>query len=440
MLTQNIKTCVIKVLVFVSLWVVFYMGSGGAVSANTHTPSAPPRSLSLQAKSAILLEVETGQILYQSDADIAYPPASMSKMMTEYIVLSEIKSERLNWEDKVTVSKRAHDTVGSKVFLAEGDTHTVKELFTAMAVGSANDASIALAEHIAGSEEAFAMRMNVTAKELQLTNAHFINATGLGRVDMSEEYRPTEIEGETVMSARDAAFLALAIQREHPDFFKISSLPSYQFRARDAQPIINYNWMLEGNSSVTSLKNYAYEGLDGMKTGYTDQAGYCFTGTAERNGMRLISVVMGTASKSMRFDQTRKLLDYGFDQFERKTILAKRTVLEGFETVKVLKAKEKEVGLETAEDLTLMTIKGTNPELTVTVEFVDEVVRTAPIPDGTVLGTATITYTDETGQEIKSEMNLLSTNQVEKASWFTLMLRAIGSFFNDLKDSLLNLF
>ncbi|MBY3621300.1 D-alanyl-D-alanine carboxypeptidase [Paenibacillus sp. VTT E-133280] len=439
MLTSKIKTYVIPALVFVSLWAAFYTGPYAVVSANAHTP-APVRSLSLQAKSAILLEVETGQILYQANADIAYPPASMSKMMTEYIVLSEIKGGRLNWEDQVAVSKRAQDTVGSKVFLAEGDTHTVRELFTAKAVGSANDASIALAEHIAGSEEAFAMRMNVTAKELQLTNAHFINATGLGRGDMSEEYRPTEIEGETVMSARDAAYLALAIQREHPDFFEISSLPSYQFKARDAQPIINYNWMLEGNSSITSLKNYAYEGLDGMKTGYTDQAGYCFTGTAERNGMRLISVVMGTASESMRFVQTRKLLDYGFGQFERKTILAERTVLEGLETVKVFKAKEKEVGLETEEDLTLMTIKGTNPKLTITAEFVDEIVRTAPIPDGTVLGKATITYIDETGQEIKSEMNLLSKNQVDKASWFTLILRSIGNFFNNLKDSLMNLF
>lgn len=439
MLTPKIKSYMIKTLVFVSLWAAFSMGSDAVVSANTHTPPQI-QTLSLQAKSAILLDVETGQILYESDADTAYPPASMSKMMTEYIVLSEIKSGRLNWEDQVTVSKRSQDTVGSKVFLAEGDTHTVKELFTAMAVGSANDASIALAEHVAGSEEAFAMRMNVTAKELQLTNARFINATGLGRADMSEEYRPTEIEGETMMSARDAALLALAIQREHPDFFEISSLPSYQFRARDAQPIINYNWMLEGNSSITSLRSYAYEGLDGMKTGYTDQAGYCFTGTAKRDGTRLISVVMGTASESMRFVQTRKLLDYGFNQFERKTILAENSVLEGFETVEILKAKEKEIGLRTAKDLTLMTVKGTNPELTVTAELADESVRTAPIPAGTVLGKATITYTDETGQEIRSEMDLLSTDQVDKAGWFTLTLRAIGNFFKDFKDSVWGLF
>ncbi|KHL97187.1 hypothetical protein QW71_02840 [Paenibacillus sp. IHB B 3415] len=436
MICQN----VFKVFLFFSLWTLLFTGMAAVVSAASDSVAVRAPTISLQAKSAILLDVETGQILYQSDADIAYPPASMSKMMTEYIVLTEIKSGRLSWEDQVTVSKRAQDTVGSKVFLAEGDTHTVRELFTAMAVGSANDASIALAEHIAGSEEAFAMRMNVTAKELQLTKAQFINATGLGRMDMSEEYRPGGVEGETIMSARDAAFLALAIQREHPDFFEFSSLPSYQFRARDTQPIINYNWMLEGNSSVTSLRSYAYEGLDGMKTGYTDQAGYCFTGTAERDGTRLISVVMGTSSESMRFTQTRKLLDFGFNQFERKVVLTEKAELEGFESAEVYKARDQAVSLETAKSITLMTVKGATPEPTVSVKFLDENGRTAPIAKGDVLGTATITYSNGTGQDIEAVVDLQATDDVEKAGWFTLMLRAIGRFFNDLKDSVMNLF
>lgn len=412
-------------------------------SGEESTPSSSVigKGIQLEVRSAILLEVSTGQILYQSNADIAYPPASMSKMMTEYIVLDEIKNGRLSWEDTVVASQNAQETGGSKIFLAAGDEHTVKELFTAMAVGSANDATVALAEHISGTEEAFAKKMNETAKRLQLSTAHYINSTGLGRSDMTIQNRPQSIEGETVMSARDTAFLALAIQQEHPDFFEISSQPSYQFRERDEKPIINYNWMLEGNKDVPSLRSFAYQGLDGMKTGYTDEAGYCFTGTAVRDGVRLISVVMGTSSDSERFVQTRKLLDYGFNRFELKTVLPEKSQIEALKSLKVSKGKQKEVNLETVNDVKFIVEKGATPKLEIKAEPLDKNNKlVAPVKQGTVLATATVTYKNENAEINVATVNLVASNDIEKAHWFRLLLQSIGDFLKSLFKGIVGLF
>ncbi|MCL6606339.1 MAG: D-alanyl-D-alanine carboxypeptidase [Paenibacillus sp.] len=407
---------------------------------STPSSSVNGKGIQLEVRSAILLEVSTGQILYQSNADVAYPPASMSKMMTEYIVLDEIKNGRLSWEDTVVASQNAQDTGGSKVFLAAGDKHTVKQLFTAMAVGSANDATVALAEHISGTQEAFAKKMNETARRLKLSTAHYINATGLSRSDMNIQDRPKSIEGETVMSARDAANLALAIQQDHPDFFEISSLPTFQFRQRDEKPIINYNWMLEGNKDVLSLRSYAYQGLDGMKTGYTDEAGYCFTGTAVRDGVRLISVVMGTNSESARFEETKKLLDYGFNRFELKTVLPGKSQIETLKTLKVSKGKQKEVALETANDLKFIVEKGTTPQLEIKAKPLEKSKLVAPVKQGTVLATATVTYKNENAEINVATINLISSNDIEKAHWFRLLLQSIGNFLISLFNEIIGLF
>lgn len=435
------KPAKMKSLILLFLGMSFLLLSPIASGAeSTPSTSISGTGIQLEARSAILLEVSTGQILYQSNADIAYPPASMSKMMTEYIVLDEIKNGRLNWEDTVVASQNAQDTGGSKIFLAAGDTHTVKQLFTAMAVGSANDATVALAEHISGTEEAFAIKMNETAKRLKLSSAHYINSTGLGRSDMAIQNRPQSIEGETVMSARDAAFLALAIQQEHPDFFEVSSLPSYQFRKRDEKPIINYNWMLEGNNDVPSLRSFAYQGLDGMKTGYTAEAGYCFTGTAIRDGVRLISVVMGTSSESERFVQTRKLLDYGFNRFELKTVLPEKSQIEALKSLKVSKGKQKEVNLETVNDVKFIVEKGSTPKLEINAEPLNKNKLIAPLKQGTVLATATVTYKNENAEINVATVNLIASHDIEKAHWFRLLLQAIGDFLKSLFNGIVGLF
>lgn len=174
-----------------------------------------------------------------------------------------------------------------------------------MAVGSANDATVALAELVSGSEEQFVELMNQTAQKMGMKNTYFINSTGLDRADMPKKFRP-DLDKETVMSARDAATLAKFIVTDHPDFTEFTTIQSYKFRDRDTAPIINYNWMLEANKSIPNFKAYAYPGLDGLKTGHTTNAGNCFTGTAVRDGMRLISVVMGANSEAHRFTETKK--------------------------------------------------------------------------------------------------------------------------------------
>ncbi|MGV2643760.1 D-alanyl-D-alanine carboxypeptidase, partial [Clostridium perfringens] len=165
----------------------------------------------------------TGQVLLSVNADEALPPASMTKMMTEYIVAEKVKQGELAWDDEVTVKENAAKTVGSRIFLAEGDQHTVEELYLAMAVGSANDATVALAEHVAGAEEEFVAMMNDTAKKMGLKTAFFINSTGLSRADMPEKYRPEE-DKETVMSAMDTALLAKFIVEDHPDFARFTAI------------------------------------------------------------------------------------------------------------------------------------------------------------------------------------------------------------------------
>ncbi|MFC3342300.1 D-alanyl-D-alanine carboxypeptidase family protein [Paenibacillus abyssi] len=402
-----------------------------------------PNQLGLQVRSAFLMDAATGQVLFDANAEVPLPPASMSKMMTEYIVMDEIKQGKLNWDDMVTTRENAATTTrqGSHVFLAEGDQHTVKELFIAMAVGSANDASIALAEHISGTEEQFAQRMNETAKRLGLETAHFINATGLGRDDMSPKYQPASIDGETVMSAKDAAMLAYHILKDHDEFLEYSSIPSYKFRERDDKPLINYNWMLEANKEVPAFRRYVYEGLDGMKTGHTSVAKYCFTGTAERNGMRLISVVMGADSEPARFLESAKLLDYGFNNFEMKTVIPPKSVVETQETVKIRKGVKTEIPVVTQNDVSFMVKKGTEPEITLLkteVKSADELV--APIENGTVVGSVTYEYIDENGAKIDHTVNLVTNEEAKKASWWRLMFRAIKDFFVSLFNGIVDLF
>ncbi|RXZ78492.1 D-alanyl-D-alanine carboxypeptidase [Paenibacillaceae bacterium] len=399
--------------------------------------------LGLELRSAILMDADTGQILFEANAEVALPPASMSKMMTEFIVMEEIKSGKLKLDDIITVRENAATTTrqGSHVFLALNDKHTVEELLIAMAVGSANDASIALAEHISGTEEAFAKRMNQTAKDLGLETAHFINATGLSRNDLGEKYQPASIDGETIMSAKDSAMLAYYILKEHEDFLKYSSITKYKFRERDQGELTNINWMLEGNKESSALKGFAYEGMDGMKTGHTKQAKYCFTGTAKRGDMRLISVVMGTDSDKKRFYETAKLLDYGFDNFEKKTIVSSKETVESYETVKVKKGVDTSVPIVTQSDVSFLVKKGAPTTVTVSessLKETDEVL--APIEAGAVVGTVTFKYTDEAGKELTKEVNLVTTEEVKKAGWFRLMFRGIKDFFVNLFNGIVDLF
>lgn len=386
-----------------------------------------PVDLKLNAKSAILMEASTGQILYEYNADEALPPASMAKMMTEYLVMEAVKSGKIKKTDMVPTSQYAADVIGSQILLAPGEQATVDDMFSALSIYSANDAAVALAEFIGGSEENFAKMMNEKAKEFGLSEkAHFINATGLGRADLGK-YAPQELQGETLLSARDAAIIAYNILKDHKEVLEYTKIPAKKFRERDTAPMINWNWMLWDNRNTTNFKRYAYEGLDGLKTGSTKEAGYCFTGTAERNGMRLISVVMGTATEPSRFEETRKLLDYGFTNFELKQVLGAKAEIDSMRTVNIKKGVETEVPVVMETGVSIVAKKGAAADqFTITAAPADESKLVAPITKGQVLGTVKVTY-----DGIEQTANLVAAEDVEQGSWIRLFFRAIKDFFID---------
>ena len=389
--------------------------------------AAEASELSLDVKSAILIEASTGQVLYENNADVALPPASMAKMMTEYLVMEALKSGKIKWEDMVPISQYSADVIGSGGLLNVGEQYSVKDLFGAMSIYSANDASVALAEYLGGTEEKFATMMNDKAKEMGLSDqAHFISATGLSRADLGK-YAPKEVQGETLLTAKDAALIAYNILKDHKEILDFTKQPSKKFRETDKSPMINWNWMLEGNKDNVNFKKYAYQGLDGLKTGSTDDAGYCFTGTAERNGMRLISVVMGTKTEPKRFEETRKVLDYGFNNFEMKQVLTAKAEIDSLKTVNIKKGVETQVPVVTQTGLSIVAKKGATPDqFVITAEPADESKLVAPIAKGAVVGTVKVTY-----QGTEKTANLIANEDVEKGSWIRLFFRAIKDFIVD---------
>ncbi|MDQ6422174.1 D-alanyl-D-alanine carboxypeptidase family protein [Paenibacillus sp. LHD-117] len=414
-----------------AVWVtVSSLGASTALAVGFDNRPSTENSLGLQVKSAILIEAESGQVLFEVNPDQPLPIASMTKLMTEYIVLEEISSGRLTWEQVISVSPEAADTdpSESQIYLAEGDQHSVKDLYIAMAVGSANDATKALASYIGGSLDAFIQKMNETADKLGLKSAVFTSVTGF--------------EDTTVMSAGDMAKLARIILQEHPEFLEYSSIQDYKFRERDEKPMINFNYMLGANVNNDSLRFLAYEGVDGMKTGFIDAAGYNFTGTVKRGDLRYISVVMDTSTKNTRFHETAKLYNYAFATFEKKTVLPPKSVVETLETVKIKKGVQKSVPVVTEKDITFMVQKGVEPEISMTKsELLPESELVAPIAAGTKVGTVTYTYKDKlTGKDLNYTVNLVTTEEAEKAGWFKLFFRAIGAFFSNLFNSILDLF
>jgi D-alanyl-D-alanine carboxypeptidase (penicillin-binding protein 5/6) len=424
--------------ILLNLLFVFVFSSLASAASTTEG------AVQVEAKSAILMDAESGQVLYQYNADTAAPPASMAKMMTEYLVSKAIKAGKLQWDQTVKVAENAAMQQGSRIFLAEGDQHTIKELYIAMAVGSANDATTQLAESVAGSEEAFAKLMNDTAVELGMKDSHFINSTGLDRADMPEKYRPASIDGETVMSARDSAILAFHILKDEPEFLETSKIQKYKFRERDKKAIDNWNWMLGSNKDNPTLRRFAYEGVDGLKTGHTSKAGNCFTGTALRNGTRLIAVVMGVpggTNDGKRFLETAKLFDYGFNNFEKKTVIQAKAVVPEHETLVVKKGVSTKLPVLTATDITILIPKGQTVE-----PVVQEVKSTqdplvAPIKLGDKVGTVTYKYKDPSTQEDKTiSIDLIASEDISKASWWRLTFRAIGNFFSGLFKGIVDLF
>ncbi|EOO36778.1 D-alanyl-D-alanine carboxypeptidase [Bacillus cereus VD133] len=259
----------------------------------------PPKYIppEINAKAAMIIDASDGDIIYQYNENEAFAPASMSKMMTAYLLLESIHNGKVRWEDPVKMSAKAAQTEGARIPAQVNDTLTVKDLYHALMIESANNSAVALAEHMAKSEKDFVQLMDAKAKQLKMSeHAKFANASGLQEPDGSE----------TKMTAGDVAQLAYHLIKDYPEILEVTHLRQSQLAFNNIN-VISTNDMLNKNN-----KSLYIEGMDGLKTGFTDSAGYCFTGTAKQGDNRIITVVMGTSSKTKRFTETNKLMSYAF--------------------------------------------------------------------------------------------------------------------------------
>jgi serine-type D-Ala-D-Ala carboxypeptidase (penicillin-binding protein 5/6) len=423
----------IKQLLVMTLVLSFFIANMFGFSKQA---SAAP-TLDVKAEGAILVDAQTGKILFQKNADMLLAPASMSKMMTEYLLLEAINKKKISWDQKTRISEYAHkisqNRTLSNVPLRIDDKYTVRELYQAMAIYSANGATIALAELLAGSEGEFVKKMNAKAKELGMKDYNFVNSTGLNNQDLQGYHSTGSETDENMMSPRSIAILAFRLLNDHPEVLETASIPKMKFRegTDDEINMENWNWMLPELV-------FGYEGVDGLKTGSTDLAGNCFTGTIKKGDTRLLSVVMKTDSRKARFDETKKLFDFGFANFQKEEILPKNYQIKGNKSLPVVKGKEKEVKIATKEPLSLVIKRGEKENYKP--KFVSEKKKlTAPVKKGEVIGHIKIEYTGE-GEDYgylldsdkKGKTEVVTAASVEKANWFVLMMRGIGGFFSSM--------
>lgn len=343
-----------------------------------------------QAKSALVMVAETGQVLYAKNVDEALPPASLVKMMTLLLTFEAIERGEVRMDEAVRVSRHASSVSGSKVWLAEGDRLTVEQLMAAVAIQSANDASIALAERIAGSEEAFVMRMNERARMLGLQETQFSNSHGL----------PTVIVGDRpgVMSARDAAAIGRELVVRFPEVLEWTKLWNKPLGPGTRNPIV-----LENTNRLVLTSSLP---IDGLKTGHTSEAGYQLVATAEQDGLRLISVVMGNATSGEREEATERLLSYGFNAFDRVAVGKD----ESFST-RIPDAPADSL-VRTAEPVTVLVPRTQVAEVSTYVELDPEV--RAPVADGEQVGELVVVINDAEALRVP----VYSDGDVARAGFF----------------------
>lgn len=357
-----------------------------------------PRPPQIAAASYILLDAKTGKVIVEENADEQLPPASLTKIMTAYIAEVEIDNGNMSLDDMVHISEKAWRTQGSKMFVDVNSQVRVEDILRGIIIQSGNDASVAMAEHLAGSEDAFADMMNQHAQLLGMTNSHFMNASGL---DTDEAYN--------IMSARDLATLARATINQHPEHYGIYSEREF-----------TYNGITQANRNSLLFQDRT---IDGMKTGWTTAAGYCLVASGERDGMRLISVVMGTASESARAAETQKLMTYGFRYFETHKLY---DAGEAISSVRVWSGAENEVDLGIAEEVFITIPRGQAEQLQASMNVPDTL--TAAITQGEVLGTVDITL----GEETLYHGDVVALQSVDKGSLFKRLIDFLTLFFMNL--------
>ena len=331
-------------------------------------PMKAEAPITLTSASAILCEASTGQVIFEKNADERRPVASVNKVMTILLTLEAVDEGRVSLEDQVTVSPRAASMGGSQAFLDAGERYKLSELLKTVIVASANDSAVALAEHLAGTEESFVRLMNARAEELGLTNTHYANCTGL----------PAQ---EHYTTARDVAKLSAQLDL-HPIYYRYSTIWMDEIKHRGGR--------------VTSLTNTNrlirfYPGCDGYKTGSTNEARYCVSATAKKEGMRLIAVVLGTPAGQTRFDEARAMLEYGFANVQLVTPIAQGQALDM--TVPVRLGGRDEVSVLSGGTCSLLERRGEKNALSLEAALVEKV--NAPVYAGDVLGEIRVKRGDE---------------------------------------------
>ena len=354
-------------------------------------------NLATNAKSAIMIEASTGKVIYEKNADEELAMASMTKMMTLLLIMENIENGNLKWDEMVTTSENAASMGGSQIFLEVGEQMTVEDLVKGICIASGNDAAVAMAERIGGTEDNFVKMMNDKARELGLKNTNFINACGL---DADNHYS----------SARDMALIAKELVKHNKVLEYSGTYEDYLRKDTD-----NSFWLVNTNKLVRY-----YQGVDGLKTGYTSEAGYCITTTAKRNDMRLITVVMGEPTSTIRNSETTTMLDYGFNTYQIDTILSKDTVISK-ENVEL--GEENTVEVVPIEDITILNTKiGTKRNVTYKTELGD---IKAPIKQGDKVGIIKVL---EDNKVIMS-VDAIANNSVNKLIIFT-------AYYKELLDIL----
>ena len=347
--------------------------------------------LAPNAKSAIMIEASTGEILFQKNKDEKLAPASMTKMMSMLLIMEEIENGNLKWNEMITTSEKASSMGGSQIFLKVGEKMTVEDLLKGVAIASGNDAVVALAERVSGSEEQFVKRMNTRAQDLGLKNTNFINATGL---TADNHYS----------SAYDMSLIAKELVK-HEKILEFTSTYEDYLRKDTKSPF----WLVNTNRLVRFK-----EGVDGLKTGFTDEAGYCLTATMKKDNMRLITVVMKEENTSKRSADTTKMLDYGFNIYMVQTILDEKTTIE---KKKVELGKIITTEIVPKENITILNKKSDDQKNITYKTNINKII--APVKKGDKVGTI----------DIIEDNNIISTidatvkEDISKANILTIYLR-----------------
>lgn len=349
------------------------------------------------ANAALLMEASTGEILYEKASNEALHPASITKVMTLLLTFEALERGDISLDDEVYISKDSWLVEGSEMFLLVDTRVPLELIITGISVVSANDGCIAVAEHISGSQDAFVQLMNKRAQELGLSNTQFQNPHGLSA------------EGH-YMSARDIAVLARYLIEHYPEILEIESLTEFTYN-----DILQYN-----RNPLLGV----YPGADGLKTGWHEKAGFCLVGTAKRNDMRLISVVLKTKNKEERLDASRELLDYGYQNFEIKEVISEG---ESLGDTDVKNGKELSVPIKADNSVTLVIQKNKIKDIQ-TQLVLDEEILLAPIEKDSKVGKLDI----ELDGEVLASTEVSTAQEVEKAGFFELLWRGIASFFKSL--------